>query len=102
MGKEENHKGNYEDDASKKEFNAGGNDSDYDGGHPQDVSPQSDSQINSNEERLNREEEERSGDAATAFNAGGNDSDYDGGHPDDVSPKSKGSIDFKQSNSKED
>lgn len=97
MGKEEE-KRNLD---SEKNFNTGGNDSDYDGGHPQDVSPQSDSQINSSEERLNREEESRSEDAANAFNAGGNDSDYDGGHPEDVSSESKGSINSEHSNSEE-
>lgn len=103
MEKEENRKTDQEELESKneKDFNAGANDSDYDGGHPQDASPQSDSQINSSEERLNREEASRSEDAANSFNAGGNDSDYDGGHPDDVSPSSKGSISSEHSNSKE-
>ncbi|MGI2327960.1 hypothetical protein [Planococcus sp. YIM B11945] len=85
-------------DKGKTEFNAGGNDSDYDGGHPNDVSSQSDGRINSSEERLNQEEESRD----PGFNAGGNDSDYDGGHPEDVFPESKGSINSKQTNSKED
>ncbi|TWT16049.1 hypothetical protein [Planomicrobium sp. CPCC 101079] len=104
MGKEENRKTDQEEleSMNKKDFNAGGNDSDYDGGHPQDVSPQSGNQINSSEERLNREEASRSEDAANSFNAGGNDSDYDGGHPDDVSSDSKGSVSSEHSNTKED
>ncbi|PSL34364.1 hypothetical protein B0H99_10991 [Planomicrobium soli] len=102
MGREEDRKMELEEEKSnKKDFNAGGNDSDYDGGHPQDGSPHSDSQINSSEERLNREEEDRSEDAANSFNAGGNDSDYDGGHPNDVSPDSKGSINSEHANSEE-
>jgi len=101
MEKEGNQNLNREANEKENEFNAGGNNSDYDGGHPSDVSPQSDSQINSTEERLNREEESRSEDAANSFNAGGNDSDYDGGHPDDVSPASEGSINSEHTNSKE-
>lgn len=35
-------------DSSSKTFNSGGNDSDYDGGHPQDASLDSDGRMNSN------------------------------------------------------
>ena len=83
----------------KTEFNAGGNDSDYDGGHPRDVSSDSSGRIHSGEEGMNRKEgaDEESG---NAFNAGGNDSDYDGGHPKDVSADSPGHIDSNQDNPK--
>lgn len=56
-------------------FNAGGNDSDYDGGHPKDGSPKS-------KERTDATEQQRQEDSnGKSFNSGGNDSDYDGGHP---------------------
>lgn len=35
---------------SKEEFNTGGNDSDYDGGHPEDVKPDSEGRIGSKDE----------------------------------------------------
>lgn len=51
----------------KPQFNAGGNASDYDGGHPAG---------SFSEEEASEESEDQG-----AFNAGHNDSDYDGGHP---------------------
>ncbi|MDQ0428046.1 hypothetical protein QOZ98_000872 [Planomicrobium stackebrandtii] len=88
MGKEENEQQNSEKlksasaNSSNKEthFNVGGNDSDYDGGHPEDASVQ------------NRKPDEMQQEDSTndSYNSGGNDSDYDGGHPEDVHPKNKG------------
>lgn len=74
------------------EFNAGGNASDYDGGHPKDVDTKSGGRIKNGEEYARRQHgkdeiEERS------FNAGGNASDYDGGHPEDSSSDGEGKID---------
>jgi hypothetical protein len=70
----------------KKNFNTGGNDSDYDGGHPEDA--------------LSREQKEKQQKHQTddSYNAGGNDSDYDGGHPEDVKPDSEGRIGSKDEN----
>lgn len=59
------------------QFNAGNNDSDYDGGHPGESFSQ-------DEERSSEENAEDG-----SFNAGQNDSDYDGGHPGDSSPAKK-------------
>lgn len=78
--------------SDNKDFNAGGNSSDYDGGHPEDSQPDSDGRIKNGEEYARRQHgkdeiEERS------FNAGGNASDYDGGHPEDSSSESEGKID---------
>ncbi|WP_223640439.1 hypothetical protein [Planococcus sp. 4-30] len=64
----------------KKNFNAGGNDSDYDGGHPEDAL---------SKQQKEKQQKQQTGDS---YNAGGNDSDYDGGHPEDVKPDSKGRI----------
>lgn len=61
----------------KTRFNAGGNDSDYDGGHPGG---------------FNADDEEQSGsgdEGGGSFNAGGNDSDFDGGHPGEKFPSKK-------------
>lgn len=71
---------------SANQFNAGGNDSDYDGGHPEDAL---------NEEQKKEQQEYKTG---TSYNSGGNDSDYDGGHPGDVEPESKGHIGSKDEN----
>ena len=62
--------------ATKNKFNAGGNSSDYDGGHPGDSPPGGESQVGSGqtEQKENKKQ---------SFNAGGNDSDFDGGHPKD-------------------
>ncbi|OHX56379.1 hypothetical protein BB776_05100 [Planococcus salinarum] len=81
-----------EKESTDKDFNAGGNASDYDGGHPKDSDPKSGGRINNGEEYARRQHgkdeiEERS------FNAGGNASDYDGGHPEDSSSDSEGHID---------
>jgi len=77
---------------ANKNFNSGGNASDYDGGHPKDSQPQNEDDLKNGEQYARRQHgkdeiEERS------FNAGGNDSDYDGGHPKDSSSGSKGKID---------
>lgn len=64
----------------KKSFNAGGNDSDYDGGHPEDALSKG---------QKEKQQKQQTGDS---YNAGGNDSDYDGGHPEDVKPDSEGRI----------
>ena len=69
-------------------FNAGGNNSDYDGGHPEDALAQ--------EHKNNEKQQEHSTDES--FNAGGNDSDYDGGHPEDAKPESEGHISSKDKN----
>lgn len=61
----------------KLRFNAGGNDSDYDGGHPGGFSVE-------DEERSAAEDE-----GGGSFNAGGNDSDFDGGHPGEKFPSKK-------------
>lgn len=68
------------------QFNAGGNDSDYDGGHPDDAL---------NEEQKKEQQEYRAG---KSYNSGGNDSDYDGGHPEDTEPESEGRIGSKDKN----
>ncbi|MCM3610138.1 hypothetical protein M4S82_02680 [Planococcus sp. MERTA32b] len=74
------------------DFNTGGNDSDYDGGHPKDSKSDSDGRIKSGEEYARRQHgKDEIGDEA--FNAGGNASDYDGGHPEDSSSDSEGKID---------
>lgn len=78
--------------SKSKDFNTGGNSSDYDGGHPTDSQPDSDGRIKNGEEYAKRQEgvdeiEDNS------FNAGGNSSDYDGGHPKDSSSDSEGKID---------
>ena len=84
---------------SPTEFNAGGNDSDYDGGHPKDVFPESRGRIESPEEQQNQDQENPDESNSESFNSGGNDSDYDGGHPKDVFPESKGRIDSDSDNS---
>lgn len=71
-----------------KDFNAGGNASDYDGGHPGDSHSETDDDLKSGEEYARRQHgkdeiEDKS------FNAGDNDSDYDGGHPKDGSNNNK-------------
>lgn len=71
---------------SKKQYNAGENDSDYDGGHPEDALT---------EEPKEKQQEHSANDS---YNAGGNDSDYDGGHPKDVDPESEGHISSKNKN----
>lgn len=70
----------------KKSFNAGGNDSDYDGGHPEDALSKK------------QKEKQQKQQTSDSYNAGGNDSDYDGGHPEDVKPGSKGRIGSKDEN----
>lgn len=61
----------------KPRFNAGGNDSDYDGGHPGGFTVQDDGQSDAADE------------GGGSFNEGGNDSDYDGGHPGEKFPSKK-------------
>ncbi|WP_033542404.1 hypothetical protein [Planococcus sp. CAU13] len=78
--------------AGTNDFNAGGNDSDYDGGHPKDSQPDSDGRIDNGEEYARRQHGKDEIDTSS-FNAGGNDSDYDGGHPADSSSNSEGKID---------
>lgn len=68
--------------AGKKNMNAGGNDSDYDGGHPSDSDPESDARIKNGEEYARRQHGKDEIDTSS-FNEGSNDSDYDGGHPED-------------------
>ena len=85
---------------SKKGFNTGGNDSDYDGGHPKDVYPESRGRIDSKEEQQSQGQENPEEKDAESFNSGGNDSDYDGGHPKDVFPESKGRINSNSTDSK--
>ncbi|MBT2569444.1 hypothetical protein [Planococcus sp. ISL-110] len=88
MDKEANKQQNSEDiefaesDSRKKDalFNAGRNDSDYDGGHPEDVVAK--------DRKLKENQQEQS--TSDSFNSGGNDSDYDGGHPGDAKLKKKG------------
>lgn len=70
---------------AKKRFNAGGNDSDYDGGHPGDAVAK--------KHKPNEKLREHS--TGNSYNSGGNDSDYDGGHPEDVKPESEGRIGYK-------
>lgn len=77
---------NQDSNESTNQFNAGGNDSDYDGGHPEDVL---------NEEQKKEQQEYKTG---KSYNSGGNDSDYDGGHPGDVETESKGRVDSKEEN----
>ena len=71
-----------------QDANAGGNDSDYDGGHPSD----SESHDKHGEEYARRQHGKDEIDTAS-FNQGGNDSDYDGGHPSDSTGSSIGKID---------
>lgn len=75
-----------------KEFNSGGNASDFDGGHPKDSQPEHEDPAKNGESYARRQHgkdeiEDRS------FNEGGNASDYDGGHPQDSTDESKGKID---------
>lgn len=62
-------------DPTKTTFNAGSNDSDYDGGHPEGGPSKS------GERNESSEQQERQDSNGKPFNSGGNDSDYDGGHP---------------------
>lgn len=62
-----------------RQFNAGGNESDYDGGHPGDASAQKNQPTKSQQEHS----------TGNSYNSGGNDSDYDGGHPKDANSKNK-------------
>ena len=76
----------------EKDVNAGGNATEYDGGHPKDSQRDSDGRLKSGEEYARRQHgkdeiEDKS------YNAGGNDSDYDGGHPTDSSKDNRGKID---------
>lgn len=88
MGKEENNQQNSEElesasvNSSKKDtqFNAGGNDSDYDGGHPGDASAKKHKPIEKQQEHS----------TSNSYNSGENGSDYDGGHPEDANSKNKG------------
>lgn len=73
-------------------FNAGGNDSDYDGGHPKDSHPESEGRVDNGAEYARRQHGKDEIDTSS-FNEGGNDSDYDGGHPEDSTTNSKGKID---------
>lgn len=86
---EQNHDDGSSDD---KDFNAGGNASDYDGGHPKDTEPESEGRIKNGEEYARRQEgvDEIDNDS---YNSGGNASDYDGGHPEDSSGNSEGKVD---------
>ena len=70
----------------KKSFNAGENDSDYDGGHPEDAL---------SKEQKEKQQKRQTGDS---YNAGGNDSDYDGGHPENIKSDSEGRIGSKDEN----
>ncbi len=69
-------------------FNAGENNSDYDGGHPEDTLAPENTNMEKQQEQSTNE----------SFNAGGNDSDYDGGHPEDAKPGSEGHIGSKNKN----
>lgn len=77
--------------SDNEDFNAGGNASDYDGGHPKDSQPESDGRIKNGEEYARRQEGKDEIEDNN-FNAGGNSSDYDGGHPKDSSSDSEGKI----------
>lgn len=87
--------GNSIGNAKNQDFNAGGNASDYDGGHPKDAHPDSEGRIVSEDDSLNSKKSGEERRDAKSFNTGGNDSDYDGGHPKDVSEDSPGHIDSK-------
>ncbi|MFC4713286.1 hypothetical protein [Planococcus dechangensis] len=65
-------------EVAKNKFNSGDNDSDYDGGHPQDAFSTSEDEAKSGNSKKKKDMKEKS------FNEGGNDSDYDGGHPKDA------------------
>lgn len=88
MGEEEKKQQNFENSefgesvSSKKhqQFNAGKNDSDYDGGHPDDALTK--------KHKPNEKQQEHS--TSNSYNSGKNDSDYDGGHPEDANRKNKG------------
>ena len=77
--------------ADDKKFNAGGNASDYDGGHPEDGKPEEDPTKNG--ESYARRQHGKDEIEDRSFNEGGNASDYDGGHPQDSSEDSEGKID---------
>ena len=65
-------------EAAKNKFNSGNNESDFDGGQPQDAFSTSENQVDSENQKKQKDKKEKS------FNEGGNDSDYDGGHPGDA------------------
>lgn len=70
------------DSTSDKKFNAGDNDSDYDGGHAGDTQSESGDHTKNGESYARRQHgKDEIGDKS--FNEGDNDSDYDGGHPKD-------------------
>ncbi len=73
-------------ESSQSAFNAGGNDSDYDGGQPKDTSPGSEGRVDADSTEAEEKENKKS------FNSGGNDSDYDGGQPQDAQPGSEGRV----------
>lgn len=99
MGNKEADRSMDPENNGEKDFNAGGNDSDYDGGQPKDVYPESEGRIDSGEENVNkRKENAPQSEEKPSFNAGGNDSDYDGGHPKDVNSESEGRIDSSDKN----
>lgn len=91
MGKEQNQREGPENqtnsDTDEKKFNAGGNNSDYDGGQPQDGIQGSEGRVDEKQATEKKEQQKKE------FNAGGNDSDYDGGHPKDANKGSEGRID---------
>lgn len=68
----------------ENEFNAGGNSSDYDGGHLENNQVDEDDRIKNGEEYARRQHGKDEIEDST-FNAGENASDYDGGHPNDDS-----------------
>ena len=86
-------KNNVDSEKEETRFNAGGNDSDYDGGHPGDASTQSEGRIRSEEEQARDKKDQEKNKQSNSFNSGGNDSDYDGGHPKDAGSDSEGRID---------
>ena len=86
-------KNNVNSEKAKTQFNTGGNDSDYDGGHPKDVSAESEGRIRSEKEQARHKEDQEENAQSNSFNSGGNNSDYDGGHPKDAKPGSEGRVD---------
>lgn len=82
-GHNKNSENEKEERSGSTRFNAGGNDSDYDGGHPADRSSENAGSISSNSERKSRESEDKAKSKGKSFNRGGNESDFDGGHPED-------------------
>lgn len=73
---------------AKTQFNSGGNESDYDGGHPEESSVQADE----------NKQSQKNSPASNSYNSGGNDSDYDGGHPEDAKSENEGHISSEDKN----